>query len=128
MEKEKITLIDVDGKETELELNRAWPNLSEDAFHKMQDLQAVVSHNDETIKALDDSIRVHGLARELLVGEEVAPITEQFDYIVKTHGDSRDNLVNYNENAKYFIELAKEVTDPEKLDLLESMLKIVAFK
>ncbi len=110
------------------ENQRAWANLSEDAFAKVQDLEAVLATNKETVQALQESINIHTLGRESLQSEEVAVIKEQFDYIIESHTKSRQNLMEYNINAKLFLDVLRETEDAKTLELVETLLRLVAFK
>lgn len=110
------------------EQNRAWPFLSPEAFKKIQDLEAVVAHNKETITALGESIRIHSTGLDMLIGEEVEPIREQFNYIINKFNESQANLVKFNEDAEAFLGYLSVTQDQETLNKFEAILKIVAFK
>ncbi len=107
---------------------RTWQNLTDDSFEKIQDLQAVIATNKETIEAFQESIDIHSAGLVLLNTEEVQLIKDQFEAIIERFTTSRDNLINYNENATNFLNSLKETNDPAALQLIESILKIVAFK
>lgn len=110
------------------ENQRAWANLSEDAFGKVQDLEAVLATNKETVQALQESINIHTLGRESLQSDDVVIIRDQFDNIIESHTKSKQNLMEYNINAKLFLDVLRETEDPKTLELVETLLKLVAFK
>lgn len=110
------------------ENQRAWVNLSEDAFAKVQDLEAVLATNKETVQALQESINIHALGLGKLDGDELTLVREQFDYIINAHTQSRQNLMEYNINAKLFLDVLRETEDSKALELVEYLLKLVAFK
>lgn len=107
---------------------RAWSNLSEDSFAKIQDLEAVLATNKETVKALQDSVNIHTAGLGKLEGDELQVIREQFERIIEAHTQSRKNLMDYNINAKLFLDVLRETEDPKTLELVETLLKLVAFK
>lgn len=107
---------------------RAWANLSDDAFAKVQDLEAVLATNKETVQALQESINIHTLGKEHLQSEELTVIREQFEYIIDAHTKSRQNLMEYNINAKLFLDVLRETEDQKTLELVETLLRLVAFK
>jgi hypothetical protein len=110
------------------EQGRTWSNLSDAAFTKIQDLEALFATNKETIDALQGSIDLHTLGLEKLTGETLLPIKEQFDYIIDSHSNSRKKLMDYNINAKLFLDVLRETEDQKTLELIEYLLKLVAFK
>lgn len=107
---------------------RAWSQLSNEAFTKIQDLQAVIATNKETMVALDESIRVHQAGLELLVGEKVEQIAIQFKAIIENFKKSYENLERYNEDAQALLDGLKTETDEKVLMYIEAFLRIVAFK
>lgn len=107
---------------------RKWSNLSNEAFTKIQDLEGVFATNKETVDALQGSINLHTLGLEKLDGEVLLPIKEQFEYIIDSHSTSRQRLMDYNINAKVFLDVLKETKDKKTLELIEFLLKLVAFK
>lgn len=107
---------------------RAWENLSEDAFKKVQDLEAVLATNKETVHALQESVNLHQLGLGHLGGTGLEPIKEQFEYIITKHTESKQHLMEYNINAKLFLDVLRETEDRKALDLVEYLLKLVAFK
>jgi len=108
---------------------RSWSRLNEESFVKIQTLEAVVAGNTDTIKALDESIAVHGKGAILLGdNEDTKPMAEQFVHIIGSHTKSSDNLKKFNVDATIFLALLKQEKDPAALKLVEAMLKIVSFK
>jgi hypothetical protein len=107
---------------------RAWSNLSEEAFKKVQDLEAVLATNKETVQALQESVNLHTLGLGYLNVEGLETIKEQFEFIISRHGESKQNLMEYNINAKLFLDVLRETEDRKALDLVEYLLKLVAFK
>lgn len=109
--------------------NRSFSNLSEEGFKKIQDLQAVVISNQETLLALEEAISTHSKGLELLNdNKEVEQLSVQFKLIIDNFSKSHSNLLNYGTNASLFLKLLEDTTDQQALDLVEALLKIVAFK
>lgn len=108
---------------------RRWPQLSDDAFKKIQDLEAVVNHNDETIKLLDESVDVHKAGMIVLNNnDKTKRLVAQFGNIIDTHTSQGDNLKKFNVDAKIFLALLKQCKEAGQIKLVESLLKIVSFK
>jgi hypothetical protein len=107
---------------------RNWKQFSQESFKKLQDLDAVVANNTETIEALGESIEIHRAGLELLVGDQVAQIRNQFEVIIERLEESRANLVKYNERASFLLDRLEVTTELNEVILMESILKIVAFK
>lgn len=112
----------------ELKTKRAWSNLSDEAFKKIQDLQAVVANNKETMEALRHAIDVHTSGLELLTTDAVEPIRDQFNSIITNFSTSYDNLGKYNYTAEEFLNRLESTNSNETLLLIEALLKLVAFK
>lgn len=107
---------------------RTWGNLNDESFKKIQDLQAVLANNEETIKALQESIEIHTEGLTLLTTERSQIIREQFEYIIEKHTSSLKNLTTYNENAKMFLSFLEKEDNEDALFLITTLLKLVAFK
>lgn len=107
---------------------RRWENLSPEAFKKIQDLEAVVANNKETMVALDEAINVHKDGLELLNTDSVEPIRVQFQTIIENFNKSYENLAKYNMEAENLLSYLESEYDVNTLLIVETLLKIVAFK
>jgi exonuclease VII small subunit len=107
---------------------RTWSQFSEQSFRKFQDLEAVIATNEETIVALDESINVHKKGQQLLNTEDTQGLSEQFQYIIDKHTDSRHNLQSFNDNANVLLGLLREETGEKVLQVVEQLFTIISFK
>lgn len=108
--------------------NRAWAQLNEESFKKIQDLEAILANNRETVLALEESIRVHSEGLNLLNTPGVERVRDQFGNIIEAQSKAKDNLLSYNANATDFINKLRSTDDQETIALVEAFLKIVSFK